>query len=532
MSPELPRVLQEPAHFFPSGGWPMSSRKWLLVGLTLVIGGSTLIGTPTPRVRAEDEPASGKEQLFSQAHRGIVWSVAWSPNGRLVASGDREQVIVWNPATGRQVWRLPAPHAVSALAFSPDGKTLATVGWDGLIRLGAAATGKLLRSMRGSGARLLTVAWSPDGKLLACGGEEAGVPLWDVSTGKAIRRLQSNKPRNAVLCVAFSPDGRLLVTGRDDSIIPLFEVATGKEILQLPGQTSRTIDAAFSPNGNLLATAHAGDTVRLWNVHTGEERRRLTGHTQAVTAVAFSRDGRLLVSGSIDGSVRVWEALSGRCVLCLRGHGEGVSSVAMAPDGRCVISGGRDSTARIWDVTGLPRGSKREQPLSPSLRRDLWDALADTDAAAAHRAVWRLVAIPGPAVRLLEEELAAVKEVPSERLARLVDELNHDRFRVRQRAFTELERIGEVAVPELNRRLAGKPSLEVRRRVEKLLETVAPVEPPPRLLREVRALIVLAQVGTEDARRVLRSLASGASGAYLTVEAKAALQRLSRARMD
>jgi WD40 repeat protein len=473
-------------------------------------------------------PATGKERLPSSGHTGIIWSVAWSPDGKLVASGDSQRVIGWDPATGREVWRLPAPPAVSALAFSPDGKTLATVGWDGTVRLSEAATGKRVRSMRGREPRLLAVAWSPDGKLLACGGDEGSVPLWDVTTGKEIRRMHSSRPRTDVSCVAFSPDGRFLVTGTDDNTTPVYEVATGNEALRLTAQTSRTVDAAFSPDGRTLATGHADNSVRLWNVHTGKERRRLTGHTGTVAAVAFTRDGRVLLSGSDDGTIRMWETASGGGVLCFRGHGQGVTSIAVSPDGRRVVSGSRDSTALVWDVTGLGPDQGPEQPLSPAERVGLWQGLADTDAAAAQRAAWRLAASPRQAVRLVERELAPVKGVSSERLARLVDELDHDRFRVRQRASEELERLGEVAVPELYRRLAGKPSLEMRRRAEKLLEKVDPPELPPRRLREIRALGVLERAGTAEARQVLRSLAGGASGAWLTVEARAALQRLSR----
>ena len=472
------------------------------------------------------DPGTGKERLPSAGHTGIVCSVAWSADGKLVASGDRQQVIAWDPATGREVWRLASASAVSALAFSPDGKTLATVSWDGALRLREAATGKALQSLGGREDRLLAVAWSPNGKLLACGSDEGDVHLWDVTTGKEVRRMRSARSRAAVSCVAFSPDGRLLVTGRDDGATPLYEVGTGKEVCRLIGPGSRTVDVIFGPDGNQLATAHPDGTVRLWNVHTGKERRRLTGHTSTVKAVAFSRDGRVLASGSEDGSVRLWETATGGEVLCFRGHGRGVTCLALAPDGRRLVSGSQDCTALVWDVTGWSQGL--EQLPSASQRAALWQELAGEDAAVAHRAVWRLVASPEQAVRLVEGKLTPAKGVSMEVLARLVDELDHDRFRVRDRASEELERLGDAAVAELYKRLAGNPSLEMRRRAERLLEKADRPELPPRRILEVRALRVLEQAGTTDARRVLRSLAGGASGARLTVEARASLQRLKR----
>ena len=227
----------------------------------------------------------------------------------------------------------------------------------------------------------------------------------------------------------------------------------------------------------------------------------------------------------------MWETATGRNVLCLKGHTDGVTSIAFAPDGRRVLSGSRDSTARIWDVTDLAHRRGPEQQLSPSQRAALWRQLADTDAAVAHRAVWRLVAVPRQAVRLLQEELIPVKRVTAEDLALLVGQLDHGRFRARQKAFEQLVRLGAAAVPELSRRLADKPSLEMRRRIENLLDKLDPLELPPHRLREVRALTVLEQIGTADARQVLRFLADGAPGTWLTGAARASLQRLTRTPM-
>ena len=281
----------------------MLPSKSLSGALVIVLGTTTLLPTALLRACAQEKRATRKECLQCRSHKGIVWSVAWSPGGKLVVSGDELQVIAWDPDTGREAWRLSVRHPVAAMAFSPDGKTLAAVTWDGMIYFSEAATGKWLRSLRGSKDRLLTVAWSPDGTLLACGGDDGYISLRDVISGKEIRRLQGASAQPAASCGTFSPDGRLLATARDAETTSLFEVATGKESRCLVGQTCWATDVAFSPDGNLLATAHTDSAIRLWNVRTGKERRKLAGHTNTAGAVAFSRDGWLLASGG-PGSLR------------------------------------------------------------------------------------------------------------------------------------------------------------------------------------------------------------------------------------
>ena len=502
----------------------MSPRKWLSVARGIALATILLSRTPAPRARAGEEPATVKEHLRSCSHKGIVWAVAWSPDGNLVVSGDREQVIAWDPHTGKERWRLPAPPAVSALAFSPDGKTLAAVGWDGAIRLSEAATGKLLRSMRGREDRLLAVAWSPDGKLLACGGDSGNVPIWDAATGKEVRRMQSESPKTDVSCLAFSPDGRLLLTGIDEGPTPLYEVATGKQVLRLAHDTPRTVSVAFSPDGKTLATGMANNIVRLWDVRTGGEIKQLKGHTGTITAVSFTANGRQLVTGSDDGSLRLWEIVSGRAALCFGGDGRGVTSMVLSPDGRRMLSGGQDSTAHLWDLTGL--GPKEHWGhKSPD---ELWQELADPDPATAHRAAWRLLASPDRSVRLLGERLKPADRLTDEEIAKLVAQLKHRSFRVREKAGRELERIGAQAIPVLRRRLADKPSLEMRRRVEALLAKLQPQELSPLLFREIRAVSVLERIGTPQARSVLETVAGGPQRQRLTAEAKAALEQLRR----
>ena len=189
-------------------------------------------------------------------------------------------------------------------------------------------------SPRGS---VSSVAFSPDGRTLATGSEDMTARLWEVATGREIAALRGHE--NPVSSVAFSPDGRTLATGSHDKTARLWEVATGREIAALRGHEDSVSSVAFSPDGRTLATGSADKTARLWEVATGREIAALRGHEDQVSSVAFSPDGRTLATGSADKTARLWEVATGREIAALRGHEDWVSSVAFSPDGRTLATG-------------------------------------------------------------------------------------------------------------------------------------------------------------------------------------------------
>jgi WD40 repeat protein len=245
---------------------------------------------------------------------------------------------------------------VLAVAFSPDGKLLATGDVNHEIHIWQ-ADGKPLLNCRVHEGWIWSVAFSPDGKLLASSANRA-VHLWDVQTGRTIQTLGGYSDR--VFSVAFSPDGQLLATGSEDHLVRIWNVRTGRLLHTLAGHTDevRSVsfsNAAISKTALSLASASYDGTIRLWDARSGKCLRVLQGHTDWVWSVAFSPDGQTLASGSADGCLKLWQAKTGRCLHSLSGHAQQIRAVAFSPDGRTVASGSDDRSVRLWNYrTGEP----------------------------------------------------------------------------------------------------------------------------------------------------------------------------------
>jgi RNA polymerase sigma factor (sigma-70 family) len=504
-------------------------------GVAFSPDGKTLAVGADRRVRLW-EVATGKESLLPDGgHERGVEAVALSPDGKLLASAGQDGPIrLWEAATGKESRQL-AGHlrGVQTVAFSPDGKVLASGGQDRTIRLWEVATGQELRQLVGHNFLMCSLAFSPDGKTLATASysnEDRAIRLWEVATGKEVRRFEGHRQR--LECVAFSPDGRFLASGsyHNDCAIRLWEAATGRAVRWFQGHQHGVRCVAFSPDGRTLASGSYDNTVRLWEVATGQERRRFQA---GVSSVAFSPGGRVLVAGGWDRTVHLWDLATAKESEPLKGHQGSVTSVTFSADGKTLVSGSHDTTALVWDGTGLLKGGQAQGSAPrPEMLKTLWADLAGSDAPRAYQAIWALVAAPKQAVPFvqgrLQERLPPTSAADPKRIARLIGDLDDGRFRVREKATRDLEKLGELAEPALRRALKGEPSLEIRRRVEQLLEKLAEASPSPERLQALRALEVLEHAGTPEARQALAALATGAPGTWLAREAQAALQRLAK----
>lgn len=227
-------------------------------------------------------------------------------------------------------WKYSQPRALRAVAFSPDGRWVATGGHDNVVRLLDAGTGKVARTLAGHTDRVNGLAFSPDGRLLASAGADRTIRLWNPETGAAVRSLAGHTDK--VRHVAFSPDGRTLASTSEDRSVRLWDPATGRPGQVLAGHTAASWALAWSPSGDRLASGGSDHTIRLWNPATGAPAGVLQGHTDEVWALAFSPDGRTLFSGSLDSLVKAWDVASG---MERRTYSEGtpVLGLAVSPDG-------------------------------------------------------------------------------------------------------------------------------------------------------------------------------------------------------
>ena len=321
---------------------------------------------------------------------GIVFTVALSPDGTQLATGDAEGGLrLWQVRAGKLLLTLEGHQGwVWSVAFSADGQTLASCSSDKTIRLWDLQTGQCLQTLHGHSGSIWSVAFSPDGTLLASGGDESAVMLWDLRTGELAQQLPGHT--GSILSVAFatadrlasgsadgtirlwdlpsaacrhllrghtdriwsvasSPDGEWLVSGSADRTIRLWSIATGECLKAFEEHTDRVRSVKFGANGQTIVSSSDDQTVRVWDVSTGQCLNILRGHTNSVFAVALSADEQMIASGSTDQTVRLWNAQTGRCLKTLTGYTNSVFAVVFSPDGQTIASGSTDQTLRLWD---------------------------------------------------------------------------------------------------------------------------------------------------------------------------------------
>lgn len=294
---------------------------------------------------------SGQESLPEKTIRGnsgIVYSIAFSPDGKSIASGGVDKVPkLWNLEDGLVAETFPGhTNFVNSVAFSPDGKSLASAGDDGTIRIFRIGAGSGPNTVKGDRDSVWSAVFFPDGERLASGGNDGTVKLWRVGSRKPYKTLKGHS--GYVYSVSISSDGKHVASGSADHNIKIWDAESGARKLTLAGHTNVVNSVAFSPSGEHLASGSDDGAVRLWRVKDGECVKTFQARRDPVLSVLYSPDGASIFAGGADRQVTVWSVTGGDRLRTYKGHAGSVKSVALSPDGNYLASGSFDKTIKIW----------------------------------------------------------------------------------------------------------------------------------------------------------------------------------------
>lgn len=291
-----------------------------------------------------------------------VGSVAYSPDGKLLAVGGYREVRLLDPQSGKVLHELDgAVGMVRSIAFSRDGKWLAAGGGlcqrRGEIQLWDLQSDTLARTMQGDHDCIYSVAFSPDGKLIASGSYDKLIKLWDPSTGKELRTLKDHI--DAVFAVAFSPDGKWLASGSQDNSVKIWDVATGERLYTLSDPVDGISCIAFSPSGKQIAAAGYDMRIYVWSLtqSAGTLEQSLIADEGSILQIAWSSDGKRIITSSSDGSIRIRDASTLNPLGEIPHQSDWVDALSLSPDGKWLAAGRFDGTLSIYnmDTVGSPR---------------------------------------------------------------------------------------------------------------------------------------------------------------------------------
>lgn len=321
--------------------------------LLTLVGIATGVAVAPPHSGGPGARRIYTQRIYDERRRRRGMCVAWSPDGKQLATGgDDGTTKVWDVFSDE----LPAldSHEVGfdrttwGVAWSQDGKRLATAHSLGNVTIWDATTGQGLFVLKSDRRRALSVAWSPDGSKLAIGGLDLKAKVWDVKSRRVLFELSGHK-RDTTF-VTWRPDGKVLATASLDETAKLWDAATGGALQTLSGHVGRVRTASWSPDGKWLATAGLDQTVRVWDATSGAQVLNWHAHTAEVYSVAWSPDGKELVTASEDQTAKVWGTSTGRLLVTLLGHEGTVHSAAWSPDGKRLVTASDDGTVRFWDA--------------------------------------------------------------------------------------------------------------------------------------------------------------------------------------
>jgi WD40 repeat protein len=503
-----------------------------------------------------------------------VTDIAFSPDGkRLAARGGDQKLRLWDPATGKQVYEVDEQNRNPAdaqqpggnaqplflvgrgLVFSPDGKLLVTGNAGpgislGSVKLHEAASGKVVTLWATSSA-LQAAAFGPNGRLLAVADGAGTVILFERTTGQ-VRGVLGGQPTAGAILQPYGFHGPL--PGMCGLNMNPFQMAGfqgggaqgigfnfqggfnngGGGFTMMGGgfnfrgggfQPGFGFGSGFNFNPN-FGTFNPGFGFQPhfpgnWGIYPASSE----GHVGPVMALAFAPGGRHIATGGLDAKVLLWNTLTTKLHLRVGEHQGAITALAFAPDGKTLATAGTDAVIIIWDYPALLAQATRDK-IDPV--RQWWGDLGNSNAAVAFQAMQQLADHPERSVPYVKDHLQPVRLTPGH-VPKLIEDLGSSNYKTRERALAELAKLAEAIEPTLRAALVKKPeSLEAHLRLKGLLEKVPQDPPSPGKLRQLRAVELLEQMDTPASRQILEALALGAPEAWLTHEARQALERLKR----
>ena len=472
---------------------------------------------------------------------GGVYRLAFSPDGKLLAGRGSDQIVrVWDIANGKERFAVDAHEdRVQHISFTPDGKQLITAspGQNEKIMFWDVATGKEVRSLAG---QAMVLRLSDDGNEIAAVTSQQYARI-DLSDGKELAKVTFSSARRTT---TLAPNGMLTAEVSDtqaragSAVITVRDTNDWSKKAQLKGLTASPVAAEFSPDGRVfVASGRRQPYFHLWRLDQKPgEGEMLKAHSGQIQSLAFSADGRHLASASWDNTIRLWEVLTGAELAKFEGHSEHVVSVAFSSDGKRLASGaaGRtDASAIVWDVDAMLFGSSSSDDEIPKGQLNaLYAKLSEKVPGGAYDAIASLRRHPKQALDLFSDKLGPVlKPTSGNDIAKLIQELDDDSFKVREAATAKLIKLRTLAEAALQKELKKTTSAEVKYRIQLILET----PPSKSTLSEAdrrtifRLIYILELIGDENALKQMKALSTGHPDVNVLREAAAALDRMEKA---